>query len=43
MDAKPYIKDSRTFVPIRFIGAALGCKVSWLAKENKVQILEIGD
>ena len=40
MDAAPFIKDSRTFVPIAFVATALNCKVSWVAEEAKVLILE---
>ena len=29
MDCAPYIKDSRTYVPIRFISEALGYEVDW--------------
>ena len=39
MDTAPFIKDSRTFVPIAFIAEALGCKVSWIESERKVMVL----
>ncbi len=29
MDAAPFLENSRTFVPIRFIAEALGCTVKW--------------
>lgn len=29
LDAAPYIKDDRTFVPLRFIARGLGCNVYW--------------
>ena len=29
MDCAPYIKGGRTYVPVRFIGEALGCVVLW--------------
>lgn len=29
LDCAPYIKDDRTYVPVRFIGEALGCEVGW--------------
>lgn len=29
MDAAPYLKDNRTYVPIRFISEALGYQVGW--------------
>lgn len=40
MDTTPFIKDSRTFVPIAFVALALNCKVSWVAEDAKVLILE---
>ena len=38
MDTIPFIKDSRTFVPIAFIALALGCSVYWDAKTQTVAI-----
>lgn len=38
MDVAPFIKNNRTFVPIRFIAEALGCKVDWDEQEKKVTI-----
>ncbi|MDI6869312.1 MAG: copper amine oxidase N-terminal domain-containing protein [Coprothermobacterota bacterium] len=38
MDVAPFIKDSRTFVPIRFVSEALGAKVDWVDSEKKVSI-----
>lgn len=35
-DVEPYIKNSRTYVPIRFIAEELGYDVKWNAKERKV-------
>lgn len=40
MDTAPFIKDSRTFVPIAFAALALNCKVAWCAEDGKVLILE---
>lgn len=40
MDVAPFIKDSRTFVPIAFVALALNCKVAWCAEDGKVLILE---
>lgn len=40
MDAKPYIKNSRTMVPVRFISESLGLKVGWEAKTKTVIIGE---
>ncbi len=34
-DAKPYIKDNRTFVSIRFIAEALGADIEWVDEEKK--------
>lgn len=39
MDVSPFIKDSRTFVPVRFISEALGEKVYWDSKNKVVTIL----
>lgn len=36
-DVNPYIKNSRTYVPIRFISEAIGCMVYW---ENGTAIIE---
>ncbi len=35
-DAKPYIEDSRTLVPIRFIAEALGYNVEWIESSRTV-------
>ena len=40
MDVAPFIRESRTFVPIAFAALALDCKVAWEPKERKVLILE---
>lgn len=40
MDVAPFIKNSRTFVPIAFAATALDCSVAWVANEKKVLILE---
>jgi len=36
LDATPYIKNSRTMLPMRFIGEALGASVGWIADQKKV-------
>lgn len=36
LDVPPMIKDSRTFVPLRFFGDAIGAKVDWNNEERKV-------
>lgn len=38
MDSKPYIKDNRTFIPIRIIAQALGADVKWVDEEKKAII-----
>jgi hypothetical protein len=38
LDAPPEIKDSRTFVPLRFIGESIGADVKWEASTRTVNI-----
>ncbi len=38
MDTAPFIKDNRTFVPVRFVAENLGFNVYWNAEERKVTI-----
>lgn len=38
MDVAPFLKDSRTFVPIRFVAEGLGYNVEWDEKEQSVTI-----
>lgn len=40
-DVAPFIKDSRTFVPVSFIALELGARVAWEKKSKLVQILEV--
>jgi len=50
MDASPYIKAGRTYVPVRFLGDALGATTAWdaatqtvtLTKDDKTVVLVIG-
>ncbi|NHM26959.1 copper amine oxidase N-terminal domain-containing protein [Desulfofundulus sp. TPOSR] len=35
-DVAPMVKSGRTFVPYRFIAEALGCRVDWDGKDQKV-------
>ena len=35
LDVPPFIENGRTLVPFRFIGEALGAKVSWVQEEKK--------
>ena len=37
MDVAPFIKDGRTFVPLRFVSEALGAEVDWEPKTGKVE------
>lgn len=43
MDTKAIIKDSRTFVPIRYVAEGLGAKVGWNANTKTVIITTGGD
>lgn len=38
MDTEAVIKDSRVFVPLRFISEGLGAQVEWISKKNTVAI-----
>lgn len=38
MDTRTFIKDGRTFVPLRFVSEALGAQVDWDAKSRNVYI-----
>lgn len=37
-DTEPFLKDNRTFVPVRFISEKLGFKVDW---DEKAQLVTI--
>jgi hypothetical protein len=39
MDVAPFIQDSRTLVPVRFVSEALGAKVDWYQEEKKAVIV----
>ncbi len=39
MDVAPFIKDSRTFVPVRFVSEALCQRVEWDARLRQVRII----
>jgi|GEM_PF-2541062 len=39
LDAPPVIVSSRTLVPLRFVGEALGATVDWSDKERKVTVV----
>jgi hypothetical protein len=38
IDVAPFIKEGRTFVPLRFISEAFGAKVNWYGSEKKIVI-----
>ena len=40
LDVPPIIKDSRTFIPVRFITEQLGYKVTWDGETQTVKISE---
>ena len=40
MDVAPYIKNSRTLVPIRFVTEALNSSVYWLPETRQVRIVD---
>lgn len=42
MDAKPYIKQGRTLVPVRFIATGLGLNVRWDPTANRVMLKQLG-
>lgn len=41
MDCAPYVKGGRTYVPVRFIGEALGCDVQWDGYYNTAVITDL--
>jgi len=49
MDVAPFIKDNRTFVPIRTISETFGAAVSWdnglitISKGDKIITFKVGD
>lgn len=38
LSVRPFIKDGRTMVPLRFISEALGAQVDWLESERKIAV-----
>lgn len=38
LDSAPFIKQSRTFVPLRFIAEAFGAEVLWFPETRKIEI-----
>jgi outer membrane protein assembly factor BamB len=43
LDSPPFIRNSRTLVPIRFVSEAFGCKVQWEASSKKITISRFTD
>ena len=41
MDVAPFIEDSRTFVPARFVSEALNSNVLWNGVKREVTILNL--
>ena len=40
LDAAPFIENSRTLVPVRFVSEALGAKVEWDSNKNTVTVIK---
>ena len=36
LDSAPFIKDDRTYLPVRFVAEALGAKVDWVPESGKI-------
>jgi len=41
MDVAPFIEDSRTFVPVRFIAEALGAEADWEPKDAATEVVTL--
>ena len=41
MDAAPYAKNNRTYVPVRFAAQALGCAVGWDQGDSTVILVDV--
>ena len=41
MDVTPYVKEGRTYVPVRFVAEAWGCAVGWDADTSTVVIVDV--
>jgi hypothetical protein len=39
MDIAPYINNSRTLLPLRFVAETLGCQVEWIGSVHRVIIV----
>ena len=40
MDTQPYVKNFRTYVPVRFVAEALGANVEWVGEDKKVVLTQ---
>lgn len=40
IDVQPFIKDERTFLPVRFLGETLGAEVEWINNEAVLKLPE---
>lgn len=41
MDVTPYVKNGRTYVPVRFVAEAFGCSVGWDGDTRTVIIVDV--
>lgn len=41
MDVTPYVRDGRTYVPVRFVAEAVGCSVGWDPNTQTVIIVDV--
>lgn len=41
MDVTPYVKNGRTYVPVRFVAEAFGCNVGWDANSRTVIVVDV--
>lgn len=41
MDVTPYVKNGRTYVPVRFVAETFGCNVGWDADDRTVIIADV--
>jgi len=41
LDSAPFIRDDRTYLPLRFIAEALGAKVDWYPETRQAVITRL--
>ena len=41
MDVTPYVKNGRTYVPVRFVAESFGCSVGWDSNTSTVIIVDV--